>query len=505
MRIRDKLLSGFFLMSMVAVAIGGVSYYRLKEVVGPLQTDIPQSIEAMRELDHLDRQVQLMRYDAEVLFNCTQNYVSSQNIWWKERYYAFKAQLDAVLADVVSRNTGESAVIFKQIQAAYDLMANVQQEVIKTVDNKEDIEAEEILKDRSYWENKGRFENLIDTYFSQRGSQYEQAFESSVVLIRITAQKGGLILRNSLALILLWLVVVIIISLLTGMIITDTIAGPIEQLTQFTKGIGQGDFSRQIKIDSKDEVGALSGAFNKMLKDLEEYREKLVRNEKLAAMGKLAGIIGHEIRNPLTGIANSVYFLKMKLGKNADEKILKHLNIMESEVANAETVIEDTLDFAREKEPVLEKTGITGVLEKALGRKIIPENIRLICDIPANLPPVNVDVSQMMRVFYNLIWNAIQAMADGGELNIKVSVDRNDDGGNFIAVAFIDSGPGISTENLKKIFEPLFTTKAKGTGLGLSVCQDIVKAHQGTLEVQSQVAQGTTFTGRLPAAISMKG
>jgi len=505
MRIRDKLLSGFFLMSLVAVAIGGISYCRLKEVVGPLQNDIPQSIESMRELDHLDRQVQLMRYDAEVLFNCAQNYVSSQNVWWKERYYAFKAQLDTVLADVVSRNVGESAATFKQIQAEYEQMADLQAEVIKTVDNKEDIEAEEILKDRNYWENKGRFENLIDAYFSQRGSQYEQAFESSVVLIKITAQKGDLILKNSLMLILLWLVVIIIVSLLIGMIITDTIAGPIEQLTQFTKKIGQGDFSKQVRIESKDEVGALAGAFNKMLKDLGEYREKLVRNEKLAAMGKLAGIIGHEIRNPLTGIANSVYFLKMKLGKNADEKVLKHLNIMESEVANAETVIEDTLDFAREKDPVLEETGIAIVLEKALGRKAIPENIRLTRDIPADLPPVNVDAPQMMRVFYNLIWNAIQAMADGGELNIKVSVDQRADEGDVIAVAFIDSGSGISPENLKKIFEPLFTTKAKGTGLGLSVCQDIVKAHRGTLEVQSQAPHGTTFTVRLPAALNTGG
>jgi len=226
---------------------------------------------------------------------------------------------------------------------------------------------------------------------------------------------------------------------------------------------------------------------------LKESRDELARKEKLAAIGKLAGIMGHEIRNPLGVIRNSIYFLNMKFKESIDEKVKKHMDILETEIVAADKIISDVLEFARTKPPSLTEADINGVVETALSKASITETVKVQTDLGENLPTLNIDRAQIGQVFSNIISNAIEAMPEGGEL--RVTTSQTD---SFISIAFKDTGVGIPKENIDKLFTPLFSTKTKGLGLGLSACQNIISAHQGKIEFESKENQGTIFTVTLP-------
>ena len=227
--------------------------------------------------------------------------------------------------------------------------------------------------------------------------------------------------------------------------------------------------------------------------------EKMIRQEKLAGMGQLASTLGHELRGSLGIIRSSVYFLKMKMKNQMDEKILKHVDILDQEAVNANRIIEDTLDFARVKPPQLQEADICKFIKMILSKIAIPKNVKVTTNHQGGQTRIQIDPAQMERVFLNLIANACDAMElKEGELTIQSRIIANANQPKKMEISLRDSGTGILKGNLKKIFDPLFTTKTKGTGLGLAVCENIVKAHGGTIEVQSQVDQGTTFTIRLP-------
>jgi len=227
-------------------------------------------------------------------------------------------------------------------------------------------------------------------------------------------------------------------------------------------------------------------------KELREAQEQLIRKEKLAAIGQLGASVGHELRNPLGVIKNSIYYLNMKL-READEKVGKHLKIIERETARANKIIGDLLGFARIKAPEVKEVQINALVEEALSCSFVPDNVTVVTSLEESLPPLLADPDQIEQVFINLILNAAQAVSDGGKLEIATRAEEG-----FIVTEFQDNGCGIPEENLGKLFEPLFTTKAKGIGLGLAVSKQIIEAHEGTIEVESQVGKGTTFKVRLP-------
>ena len=237
-------------------------------------------------------------------------------------------------------------------------------------------------------------------------------------------------------------------------------------------------------------------------KELRDAQQQLLRAERLAAIGQLGASIGHELRNPLGIIKNSAYYLNMKLG-HADEKVKKHLGIIEKEITRSNKIITDLMDFARVRSPTLRETDANLLVREAISRSKVPEDVEVITRLTRGLSPLMADPGQIEQVFINMISNATQAMTsanstetrDGGSLEIST---RAEDG--FIVTEFKDNGCGISEENLAKIFEPLFTTKTKGIGLGLAVCKAIVEAHEGRIKVESKLGQGTTFTVKLPAS-----
>jgi len=239
-----------------------------------------------------------------------------------------------------------------------------------------------------------------------------------------------------------------------------------------------------------NDITELKNAYNQ----LQEALDKLVRSERLAALGEMAAMIGHELRNSLGVIRNSVYFLKLKLAKPSQEKqILKYLDILEEEVRISDKVISDILTFNRIKTPVLRKGDINAILTEELGRINFPIGIRKELDLDPSLPEIEVDVDQLRRVFANIVDNALDAMPDGGELLVKTFLQEA-----WFVVVFTDMGMGIPTENLSKIFKPGFTTKQHGSGLGLAICESVLGLHNGKIEVKSQVGKGTQVSIYLP-------
>jgi signal transduction histidine kinase len=219
---------------------------------------------------------------------------------------------------------------------------------------------------------------------------------------------------------------------------------------------------------------------------LREAQEELVRKEKLAMLGQLAGGVGHELRTPLGVIKNSVYYLNMILPH--DEKIRKHLGILDREVANTDRIVTELLDFARVKAPVREGASLVSIVRAALQQLSRPESVTVQLALAESMPAVLIDAHQVGQILLNFLQNAVQAMPDGGRVTVSVGEDRES-----VFAAVEDTGVGVPPENLAKIFQPLFTTKAKGIGLGLALARDLAEANGGRITVESTVGQGSRF------------
>jgi PAS domain S-box-containing protein len=248
-------------------------------------------------------------------------------------------------------------------------------------------------------------------------------------------------------------------------------------------------------------------------RELRDAQEQLIRREKLAVLGQLAGGVGHELRNPLGAIKNAAYFLNMVL-EEPESEVKEAMEIMAKEVATSEKIISSLLDFARAKPPTRRKVDVNDLVRNALSRATVPEKVEVVTQLE-ELPAILADPDQLGQVFANIILNGFQAMPEGGQLVVKTSeVSEKPPRSGWVAVSFADTGVGIPEENLGKLFEPLFTTKAKGIGLGLAVTRTLVEGHGGTIEIQSpstlrrgsgqaglrtgEVGKGSTFTVRLP-------
>lgn len=227
------------------------------------------------------------------------------------------------------------------------------------------------------------------------------------------------------------------------------------------------------------------------------------RNQRLRAMGEMAAGIAHEIRNPLGSIELFASLLKKDV--EPDEEKCKLVEHIRSGVKNMDRIISTLLLFAKSPRPSQQKCDIDQLLSKLL-EGAFPDHIKIVRKFGKSGALVNGDQELLKQVFINLIRNAVQAMPNGGELGITTqkggSLSTRSETGNdrrqFITITVSDTGGGISSENLAKIFNPFFSTKDKGTGLGLSISHNIIKAHQGTLDAESEKGERTSFIVKLP-------
>ena len=254
---------------------------------------------------------------------------------------------------------------------------------------------------------------------------------------------------------------------------------------------------------------------------LQEAQEKLLRHEKLAALGQLAGSVAHELRHPLGVLSNAAYFLKISL-TDADDTTGEYLEMITAEVRKSDKIISDLLDFSRNQ--LTEKHFSTAIQLRGLVDEVLvehppPEGVELESEFENDLPPVLGDPQQIKQVVTNLLLNAYQSMPEGGTLTVgsrqktvggqqsaEGSEQSNRDSSlptaDSLLLTIKDTGCGIAPEHLGKLFEPLFTTKSKGIGLGLAISKNLIEANGGRIEVASEPGTGSTFNIILPAESS---
>ena len=231
--------------------------------------------------------------------------------------------------------------------------------------------------------------------------------------------------------------------------------------------------------------------------DLVSAQGRLMRAEKLAAIGELSAGVAHELRNPLGAINNAVYYIKDKLSGSDVIKdyprVGQFVDVMEEEIQSSNKIITDLMDFVRIRPPDIAPVQLDTLITRAIERAGLKDDINVITEIPSAPVKVWVDQDQIGRVLLNLIQNADNAMPGGGEIKIRAKA-----GDGSVELEVSDTGHGIDEENLPNIFEPLFTTRAKGIGLGLAIVNEFVRRHEGTIDVTSKPDVGTTFIIRLP-------
>jgi len=225
-----------------------------------------------------------------------------------------------------------------------------------------------------------------------------------------------------------------------------------------------------------------------------EYMSRLQRAERLATLGEVAGGVAHELRNPLNVVKTSVYYL-LNARSSTPQKNADHLKRIERNIELADNVISSLSSFARTPVPELRPIEVETLVREALEINPPRDEIELLVDCPAQLPPALGDANQLRIALGNLIRNANDAMQHGGRLAISgCLVDAS------IEIAVSDTGVGIDQKDLARIMEPLYSTKTRGLGLGLAIARSIVEKNQGSLHVTSELGRGSTFTVRLGAS-----
>jgi len=313
------------------------------------------------------------------------------------------------------------------------------------------------------------------------------------------------------------------IIILISYLITRSITRPLGEMVDVTDSIAAGDLDHEVKVDSKDEIGKLAYSFNKMVASLRKMRQELeewgntleqkvksrteelatmqntlMQSQRLASVGKLAAGIAHEINNPLGGILvlSSLVMEELK----EDDPHRENLQEVIKQTMRCRDIVKGLLQFSRQEKGKTEYVNINEVLTNTLSlieKQALFHNIKVIKNFDQNIPSILGDNSQLQQVFMNVILNAVQAMAEVGEMTINTYHDTKNE---MAVVEIADTGCGIPEELIDRIFDPFFTTKevGEGTGLGLAIAYGIVTKHQARMTVKSKVNEGTTVTIKIP-------
>jgi len=231
---------------------------------------------------------------------------------------------------------------------------------------------------------------------------------------------------------------------------------------------------------------------------VEEKTKQLKDSERLAAIGQTAGMVGHDIRNPLQAIIGEVYLANSEIASlpDSEEKtnLLESLNMIKQNIEYMNKIVLDLQDFAKPLNPCPEETNIEQMIQELLTRNGVLANIQTEAKIESDARIITADSAYMKRILGNLVSNAVQAMPDGGKLTVHAHREKT-----AVVITVQDTGVGISEDAREKLFTPLFTTKAKGQGFGLAVVKRLTEALGGTVTFESQKGKGTTFTIILPS------
>ena len=299
---------------------------------------------------------------------------------------------------------------------------------------------------------------------------------------------------------LTWLIsgiAVVVISLvaLTSHLIGRNLSNPIKILVQFTRQVAAGRLDGQCNVKSDDEIGDLATAFNQMTRDLRDSRNELIRAERLATAGRMAASFAHEIRNPLS----SMRMLAQMLMQRKDLPVSKReqsVGYILEEIERIDVIVKGFMNFARPAALELETHNLNQALEEVLnvmGANLNHHQITLVKKFESELPPIRFDRDKVKQGFMNIVLNAMEAMSEGGTVEVETSLHDN-----RVQVDVVDPGTGIASKDLEQLFEPFFTTKLQGSGLGLANTKRILEQHGGGVTIQSSERKGTRVSFWLP-------
>ena len=323
-----------------------------------------------------------------------------------------------------------------------------------------------------------------------------------------------------------------IISLLVAALLARQLSKPILGLTEGMKRVAAGKLDEKVAVNTGGEIGYLVDSFNRMTQDLKVYKEQLARAERIAAWQDVARYVAHEIRNPLTPVKISLHRLRTCLGQLNEEQKQRFSDSLDSilvEVSSLERLATAFSEFAKLPEPVLAPVDINKIIKEVAGLYQAPREgagqgaqdspqehrwgaplIKIDLLLDSSLPNVSADAQQIRMAFLNIVKNAVEAMPEGGALEISsrrgsvaeaqlLSGAPSSEGARgFVEIAFKDTGCGIPDAVIGKVMTPHFTTKKGGTGLGLAVVSKIVSQHGGRVFIQSPEAKGTLVRIVLP-------
>lgn len=241
-----------------------------------------------------------------------------------------------------------------------------------------------------------------------------------------------------------------------------------------------------------EELVRKNEELEKNLTELKETQLRLVRSEKMALLGQLSASIGHELKNPLSRIKGAISILREDRECDVNEA-RELLRIVDNEVMISTKIINDLLDFSRERKAVLKRQSLNAIIDATLSRLAINEQITVEKQLDLRIPLLDLDDGQIQQILINLIMNSVQAMDHGGKLYIQTETQPGK-----VLLTVKDTGCGMSNEHLANLFEPLFTTKPKGIGLGMSIVKILTEKHGGSIDVQSRLNIGTKITITLP-------
>ncbi len=303
--------------------------------------------------------------------------------------------------------------------------------------------------------------------------------------------------------------VAVLLAIFISYGLSNSIMKPLNSLIAATEKLTAGVAPRELEPDPRApiEIEALRKSFNAMTLAIRERdqqlrrqtSEKLMRSDRLAMVGQLAAGVAHEINNPLGSILLFSRLIMQQVP--AEGRIRENLERIEKETKRCHTIVRSLLDFARQREPLVESLDVNHLLDatlKLFEGQFLFHNIEVVRDYNPELPAILADESQLQQVFMNIILNATDAMKGTGRLTLTTT----EDGEGNIKISVSDTGCGIPPENIDRVFDPFFTTKGvgHGTGLGLSVSYGIIQKHNGDISVSSTVGVGTTFVVSLPTS-----
>lgn len=307
-------------------------------------------------------------------------------------------------------------------------------------------------------------------------------------------------IQNFLVAIINVFILLLAISIVLAIFISNWLTSPLRILQESFANVEFGKQNEQILYDKEDEIGALVKDYNQKLVELEFAANQLAKNERESAWREMAKQVAHEIKNPLTPMKLSVQQLLRVYNPDdpkSGEKLTKVASSIIEQIDALTRIANEFSNFAKMPNPSEERMDVVGLIEGVREMFVSEEQVNIVLKAPSHPVEIMADRNQFIRVFNNLIKNAIQAMPSDRESVIDISVKRVKD---VIHIDVTDNGVGIAEDQKVKIFVPYFTTKSTGTGLGLAMVRQIIENHKGTIDFESEDGKGTTFMIRLPAA-----